>query len=138
MATYIYSMFPFDNVCVKNIQNSTVPTGLFPVKFLDTTSGSIQVTGTKEYVFCDIENSILDHLPNPFFSHAQPADSKWMTESQESTSEFFAIFLCVFAGFLFLTVLGPLLYTSIKSLFTPTYEVRDTMEYKFVIVTFYI
>merc|ERR1711915_823504 len=108
-------MFPFDNICVKNIQNSTVPTGLFSVDFLDKTSGSINVTETKEYVFCDMKDSIVDYLPNPFFVNAQPADSKWMTKSQESTSQFFAIFLCVYAGFIFLIVLGPLLYRSIKS-----------------------
>ena len=122
---------------MKNIQNSTVPTGLFSVDFLDKTSGSINVTEANEYVFCDMEVSVVGHMPNPFFFNAQPADSKWMTESQESTSEFFAIFLCVYAGFIFLTVLGPLIYTSIKSLFRPTYQVRNTKIYEFAMMNFY-
>jgi hypothetical protein len=120
VSSYIYSGFPFDNLCADNVSHSAYYGTWKITDGNGLESNAVIEPGVRSYHFC---NQFL--APSfPALPEAQPSGSTWMTAEQEQ--------LTVITGWVSVAVVGIIgliflyrLLRSIKNLFNTSHRVSE-------------
>ena len=123
VSSYLYSGFPFDNLCAENISHAAYYGNW---KLTDGEGQGSTTTiepGVRSYHFCNQFLGPGSNFAFPALPDAQPSGSTWMTEEQEQLTGIYGWVSIGVLGLVGLILLTKLL-SYIKDLFSASYKVR--------------